>query len=165
MPAEIRSFLPTREKLARDLPCVTGTPNHRSIRCQRLLVPLCQRRQPPEAGAVGQRLQRATGQPPSFDRERGWRLSLPCRLPAQKGHVTPPFMCGLRRQHQPCGLKAPSALADQTRNEVTVFTPPDLSEIQPPLTRPRRCWRPIPSGRRVANSPEARQASSAAKVG
>jgi Transposase len=52
---------------------------------------LCQRRQPPKAGAVGQRLQRAAGQPSSYHRERGLATVSALWLPAQEGHVTPPF--------------------------------------------------------------------------
>src|ERR1700727_248379 len=61
------------EKLARDLPHATSRswPFVRS-NANGCSVALCPRRQPPKAGAVGQRLQRVAGQPSLTIKSDGW---------------------------------------------------------------------------------------------
>src|SRR6516162_9262386 len=66
-------------------------------------VALCQRRQPPKAGAAGQRLQRVAGQPSLTIKSDGWlrlaagpidpRAAL-CEDDIDTGTDSAPFMCG-----------------------------------------------------------------------
>ena len=66
-------------------------------------VALCQRRQPPKAGAVGQRLQRVTGQPSLTIKSDGWfpiaagptdPRADPCQDDLDSGTDSAPFMRG-----------------------------------------------------------------------
>src|SRR5215472_2225954 len=89
------------EKLARDLPHVTS--HSWPLFANSCPVALCQRRQPPKAGAVGQRLQRVAGQPSLTIKSDGWfplaagptdpRAAL-CKDDLGSGTDSAPFMRG-----------------------------------------------------------------------
>src|SRR5207344_334092 len=93
-----------------------ATPGHYRSSAKGCPVALCQRRQPPKAGAVGQRLQRVAGQPSLSIKSDGWfpvaagppdpRAAL-CEDDLDTGTDSAPFMRGFSPPPTPVDLWAP----------------------------------------------------------